>query len=131
MLQKGNHARLDVDVIFTVAAHAHLFMAMFVTDYESLETIYKLDGDRSVKLRFWGRPDQLPHLKESMAVAGDLLNYLVKYVRQPFTLPKIDLITSPIQLHFEAMENWGLILFRYNQMTYINFIINLIKFNFK
>ncbi|XP_046438917.1 aminopeptidase N-like [Daphnia pulex] len=87
-------------------------LAMFVTDYESLETIYKLEGDRSVKLRFWGRPDQLPYLKESMAVAGDLLNYLVKYVRQSFTLPKIDFITSPIQLHFEAMENWGLILFR-------------------
>ncbi|XP_046447507.1 aminopeptidase N-like isoform X2 [Daphnia pulex] len=91
-------------------------LAMFVTDYESLETIYQLDGDRSVKLRFWGRPDQLPHLKESMAVAGDLLNYLVKYVRQPFTLPKIDFITAPIQLHFEAMENWGLILFRENRL---------------
>jgi hypothetical protein len=26
ILQKGNYARLDVDVIFTVAAHAHLFI---------------------------------------------------------------------------------------------------------
>jgi aminopeptidase N len=106
-------------------------LAMFLTDYESLETIYQLDGDRSVKLRFWGRPDQLPHLKESMAVAGDLLNYLVKYVRQPFTLPKIDFITAPIQLHFEGMENLGLILFRCNQLIYINVIINLIELNFK
>jgi aminopeptidase N len=93
---------------------------------------YQLDGNRSVKLRFWGRPDQLPHLKESMAVAmHHLLDYLVKYVRQPLPLPKIDFITAPIQLHFEAMENWGLILFRYNQLIYINFIRNLIELNFK
>jgi aminopeptidase N len=35
-----------------------------------------------------------------------------KYVGQPFTLPKIDFIAAPTQLDFEAMENWGLILFR-------------------
>ena len=87
-------------------------LAMFVTDYEHLEKMYQI-GDRSIKLRFWGRPDQLPNLKQSMAVTSDLLNYLETYVRQPFTLPKIDFITAPMQLNFEAMENWGLILFRY------------------
>jgi aminopeptidase N len=86
-------------------------LAMFVTDYESLEKNYQ-SGDRFVKLRFWGRPDQLPDLKQSMAVAADLLSYLETYVRQPFSLPKIDFITAPMQLNFEAMENWGLILFR-------------------
>lgn len=93
-------------------------LAMFVTDYEKVERIYKV-CNRTVKMRFWGQPDQLPLLKQSMSVVADMLNYMETYVRQPFTLPKIDFIAAPKQLDFEAMENWGLILFRYKTSFFL------------
>ena len=86
-------------------------LALFVTDYEKVERIYKV-CNRTVNMRFWGQPDQLPHVKQSMDVVAGMLHYMETYVRQPFTLPKIDFIAAPIELDFEAMENWGLILFR-------------------
>lgn len=86
-------------------------LAMFVTDYQHLEQVYQV-GDRTVKLRYWGRPEQLPHFKHIMEVTPKMLHYMETYVNQPFSLPKLDFITAPIDLHFEAMENWGLILFR-------------------
>jgi aminopeptidase N len=87
-------------------------LALFVTDYGKVERIYKVCNNRTVKMRFWGQPNQLPHLKQSIDVVPDMLHYMEKYVGQPFTLPKIDFIAAPTQLDFEAMENWGLILFR-------------------
>lgn len=87
-------------------------LAMFVTDYDKVERIYKV-CDRTIRMRFWGRPDQLRHLKQSIAVVADMLQYMETYVRQPFSLPKIDFISAPTELDFDAMENWGLVLFRW------------------
>lgn len=87
-------------------------LAMFVTDYAHSELVYQV-GERNVQMRFWGRPDQIPYLGHIMRVVPSMLHYLETYVNQPFSLPKLDFITAPINLHFEAMENWGLILFRY------------------
>ncbi|KAK4026306.1 hypothetical protein OUZ56_015313 [Daphnia magna] len=92
-------------------------LAMFVTDYDKVERIYKV-CKRTIRMRFWGRRDQLRHLEQSMAVVPDMLNYMETYVRQPFSLPKIDFISAPLELDFEAMENWGLVLFRENRLNF-------------
>lgn len=82
-------------------------LAMFVTDYNFVERIYKT-GDRSVRMRFWGRSEQLPYFKHFSEMAPKVLDYLETYVKQPFSLPKIDFM--PVQgPNFYAMENWGLI----------------------
>lgn len=89
---------------------ATYLLAVFLTDYKFVEAIYKT-CDRSTRMRFWGRPDQLPHLQQAVAVVPKMLSYLETYLQQPFSLPKIDYISSPMPLNFVAMENWGLILF--------------------
>lgn len=84
-------------------------LAMFVTDYRFVERIYKT-GERSVRMRFWSRPEYIPHLKHVSEMAPRMLHYLETYVKQPFTLPKIDFMSIPSS-NFYAMENWGLITF--------------------
>ena len=86
-------------------------LAMVITDYQYVERIYKV-CDRTVRMRFWGQPKQIPHLNETISAVPGMLSRLETYLRQPFTLPKIDFIAAPISLLFVAMENWGLILFR-------------------
>ena len=86
-------------------------LAIVVTDYQYVERIYK-KGGRAIQMRFWGRPDQLPKLNETISAVPGVLNYLENYLRQPFTLPKLDFISIPTSINFIAMENWGLITFR-------------------
>lgn len=85
-------------------------LAMVVTDYQRVERIYKV-CNRTVQMRFWGQPGQLPNLNETITAVPHMLNHMETYLRQPLTVPKIDFIASPIPLVFVAMENWGLILF--------------------
>lgn len=86
-------------------------LALFVTDYQFIERIYKT-CDRSVKIRFWARPEQIPYLKHLSELVPKVLNYLESYVKQPYSLPKLDFIASPMASPFLAMENWGLIMFK-------------------
>ena len=83
---------------------------MVVTDYQRVERIYKT-CNQTVRLRFWGRPEQLPHLNETIAAVPGMLRHLETYLDQQLTIPKLDFIAAPIPLVFVAMENWGLILF--------------------
>ena len=86
-------------------------LAIVITDYQYVEPIYK-KSDRVVQMRFWGPSEELPKLNETMSAAPGMLNYLESYLRQPFTLPKLDFIAIPKFLDFIAMENWGLITFK-------------------
>ena len=90
---------------------ATYLLAMFVTDYKYVERIYKT-RNRSVRLRFWGRREEIPYLNHTIQVLPDILRYLEAYVRQPYTLQKLDLIGSPKKTGFYAMENWGLLFFQ-------------------
>ena len=85
-------------------------LAMVVTDYERVEKIYKT-CNRTGRMRFGGRPEQLPHFNETIAAVPGMLRHLDTYLVQQLTIPKIDFIAAPIPLVFVAMENWGLILF--------------------
>ena len=85
-------------------------LAMVVTDYERVERIYKT-CNRTVRMRFWGKPEHLPHLNETIAAVPGMLRHLETYLDQQLAIPKIEFIVAPIPLGFVAMENWGFILF--------------------
>lgn len=85
-------------------------LAMFLTDYEFVEGIYK-SCNRSVSIRIWGRPNQLAHLKQIAPLVPKMLHHMETYLKQPYSLPKLDIIAPPIDLSFAAMENWGLVVF--------------------
>lgn len=82
-------------------------VAMFVTDYNFVERIHKT-GDRTVRMRFWGRSERIPYFNHISEMAPKVLDYLESYVKQPFSLPKLDFMPIPSPKFF-AMENWGLI----------------------
>ena len=86
-------------------------LAIFVTDYEYVERIFKT-RNRGIRLRYWGRPEEILYLNHTIEVVPYVLSYLEAYVKKPYTLPKLDFIACPKKLWFYAMENWGLLFFQ-------------------
>ncbi len=50
------------------------------------------------------------YLNRTMEMVPEVLRYLEKHLKEPFPLPVINFVASPVPLTFMAMENWGLIL---------------------
>ena len=50
-------------------------LAMFVTDYNFVERIHKT-GDRTVRMRFWGRSERIPYFNHISEMAPKVLDYL-------------------------------------------------------
>lgn len=66
----------------------------------------------SFPLRAWSRPEVLDQTEYARNLSVSLLEYYQDYFGIDFPLPKIDIIAVP-EFGFNAMENWGLITFRF------------------
>ena len=78
-------------------------VAFVVSDFEHLT-------NKSVSI--WYREGVRNQAEFSLTVTPDLLTFFEKYFDIPFPLPKIDMAALP-DFSDGAMENWGLITFRY------------------
>lgn len=87
-------------------------LAVVVTDYEFIPVVYHV-WERPVLFRVWTRKENLPYLNRTMAITPKLMQYMEDFVQQPYSLPKLDFMSSPASLTFSAMENWGLIIYRF------------------
>lgn len=94
-------------------------VAMYITDFKFVEKTYK-SGDRCLQVRFWGRQKHLPYLKHMIPIVPKMFQYMETYLKQQFSLPKLDFIAPLIQMDFAGMENWGLVVFEYYYLKMIS-----------
>lgn len=74
-------------------------------------------------IKVWAREEFLPYATYANEIAPQILNYFENYFGIPYPLPKMDIVAVP-EFGFSAMENWGLIMFRYAQSPKIFTIFN-------
>ena len=60
----------------------------------------------------WTREDALDETQRSLEAATYVLNFYEEYFNIKYPLPKLDMIALP-QTAFIAIENWGLVTYRY------------------
>jgi aminopeptidase N len=90
-------------------------LAFIVSDFDSTDSIPKYD------FTAWARPNAIEHAKYSQEVGPKLVDYFEDYTGIDYTFPKIDQVAVP-DFSAGAMENWGLIIYRYVLITSCNLI---------
>jgi len=85
-------------------------LSLVVTNQVYVEREYRISCRRSILLRYWVKPEHIDYLNRTMEMVPKVLRYLEKHLKEPFPLPVINFVASPVPLTFMAMENWGLIL---------------------
>lgn len=86
-------------------------VAFAITDFDVLKS-------QDNKFRVWTRPAAINQSQYSLNIGPRMLNYYEDYFQFKFPLPKIDMIALP-DLLSHAMENWGLITYKYIIQTFI------------
>lgn len=72
----------------------------------------------------WSRPDAVDQTRYAVSTAPRLLQFLTDYIKIGYPLAKTDMVAIP-DFGYNAMENWGLITFRYcSTQKKIFFLIN-------
>lgn len=85
-------------------------VAFMISEMEHKDTD-KADGN--VKFRIWARKDAIDQVEFVKKLGPKILSFYEKYFDIKFPLPKQDLVALPDFFH-GAMENWGLVTFRYS-----------------
>ena len=68
--------------------------------------------ENNVRFRIWSEPNSLDQTSYAKSIGPKILEYFEKYFNVKFPLPKQDMIAIP-DFGAGAMENWGLITYRY------------------
>ncbi|XP_048382972.1 aminopeptidase Q-like isoform X2 [Stegostoma tigrinum] len=86
--------------------------AFVIFDYDYINTTYN-----DIEIRVWADKTAISNGEAEYAlnITGPILSYFEKYYDVNYPLPKLDIVALP---HYgaEAMENWGLLLFRKNSL---------------
>lgn len=85
--------------------------AFLVAPVESLKR-NTFENSTNPVITLWTRPISAYQSEIGQKLASDLINFYEDYFNVKFPLSKIDIVAVP-SLDFGAMENWGLITFRY------------------
>ncbi|CAI5450948.1 unnamed protein product [Caenorhabditis angaria] len=88
-------------------------LAIFVSDFEYNESQTKT----GVRFRVWSRPEAKKSTEYALKAGVKCLEYYDKYYDLPFPLEKQDMVAIP-DFSAGAMENWGLITYRENDLLY-------------
>lgn len=60
----------------------------------------------------WTRIESFPQTRLAIDLGPRILNYFEDYFDIKFPLPKLDIVAVP-DLGYSAMENWGILTFKY------------------
>lgn len=80
-------------------------VAFTVFEFENVESEDK-------RVTVWAREEVVEKTDYTLDVAPKMLQYMETYTTVPYLLPKMDLVAVP-KMNFPAMENWGMLTFRY------------------
>lgn len=78
-------------------------VAFAIVDFSSLS---------KKSMRAWARADAIEETEYALDVGNKALKFYEGYFSVKFALSKIDMVAVP-DFEAEAMENWGLLTFRY------------------
>jgi hypothetical protein len=81
-------------------------VAFIVSDFESLSS------DAKYNFSAWARPNAIDNAQYSQAIGPRLVDFYEHYTGIDYEFPKIDQVAVP-DFAAGAMENWGLITYRY------------------
>lgn len=86
-------------------------------------TISDFANKSSNSFSVWARSDAINSADYALSIGPRILKNLENYFNINFPLPKIDMIAIP-DFHAGAMENWGLITYRFDKKKSKNLILN-------
>jgi aminopeptidase N len=92
-------------------------VAFIVSDFNSL------DSNAKYNFTAWARPNAIDNAAYSQDVGPRIVEYYEKFTGIEYKFPKIDQVAVP-DFASGAMENWGLITYRYVQITSCNLYHN-------
>lgn len=88
-------------------------VAMMVSDLQPFHVSTDSSRTKSnTSFSVWTRREALEQTRYAGKIGPSILEYFEKYFEIPYPLPKLDMVALP-DFGFQAMENWGLITFRY------------------
>jgi aminopeptidase N len=87
-------------------------VAFIVSDFKSL------NSDAKYSFSAWARPNAIDNAQYSQTIGPPLVDFYETYTGIEYKFPKIDQVAVP-DFAAGAMENWGLITYRYVHMTFI------------
>lgn len=90
-------------------------VAFTVSDFQKLS---------NQMIHVWARREALDQARYAMDLGPKFLNFYTQFFNVKFPLPKVDMIALP-DFSSGAMENWGLITFRYKFSLLLSKIKNL------
>jgi len=71
----------------------------------------------SIHIRLWSSPSTIEHTSHALEVAAKSLHFFEHYFHYPYPLEKLDIVGVP-SLRVAAMENWGLVFCRQQNLLY-------------
>lgn len=86
-------------------------VAFMVSDLKPFEQMNN-SSENHVKFTVWARNEALQQTRYASLIGPRVLSFFESYFKVKFPLPKLDLVALP-DFGFNAMENWGLINFRW------------------
>ena len=92
-------------------------IALAVFDFDKIESEDRVPGlNGNVSIRVWTRKGDLARAEYAARIGPQLLRFYSDVFKLSFPLPKQDMVAAP-KMTFGAMENWGLIFYRYHLPT--------------
>ncbi|KAF7637818.1 hypothetical protein Mgra_00002792 [Meloidogyne graminicola] len=92
---------------------ATYLLALVISDFVYREVKYN-----GINIRVWSQSSKLNYTSHALEMSVKSLNYFENYFKIPYPLKKLDIFGVP-SLRVAAMENWGLILCRQQNLFYI------------
>lgn len=92
-------------------------MALLVSDFKYVSNLEHGNQIYSKKYRVIAKPPAYDELNYALEFGQKAMLNLEEYMDVEYRLSKLDNAALP-NLYYNAMENWGLIIFRWNTLTF-------------
>lgn len=100
------------------------YLVAFIVSNLVKSNVTDNDPIKSPTVNIWTRPETTGMTKYAHKLTRRVLPFFENYFDMKYSLPKIDLVSIP-DFGFGAMENWGLITFRWVDICCLFFLFKL------
>lgn len=104
------------DTFETSPPMSSYLVACVLSEMEYLESHYQSIDGRNVTVRLWTESRNFKQLELAYDLVPKIMMAMENYLAVPYALPKLDMIALPGYAVTKAMENWGLIVQRFDKI---------------